>query len=349
MLRGIMIALFGLLLIGIFFTLYYARAVLCPIMLAVVLNFVLSPFVRFLRRIGVPNFFGAIIVLAVTLAVVSIGTIQLIQPASRWMREAPQVMEELEQKLKFLRRPVERISEASEKLEKVAAAESESADDETVDVRMVAPSMSATVLSVTGTAVIEICITLILLFFLLAAGSHFLNKLVEAVPQFHNKKTVVEIVRDVEHGISHYLMSITVINVLLGVAIGIAMWLLDMPNPILWGVMGALLNYVPYLGPIVGTTVIALVSLATFDNTGYALLVPAVFYLLTAVEGSFITPSVLGLRLDLNPVIIFSWMLIWAWLWGIAGALLAVPILAIIKITCDHIEPLRGVSAFIGK
>lgn len=123
---------------------------------------------------------------------------------------------------------------------------------------------------------------------------------------------------------------------------------LDMPNPVLWGVMAGLLNFVPYLGAIVGTGVVALVAVLTFDDVGRVLIPPVSYLALTSLEGQFITPTILGRRLRLNPVVIFVWLVFWGWIWGVPGALVAVPMLAAFKIVCDRVENLRPVGDFLG-
>jgi predicted PurR-regulated permease PerM len=164
-----------------------------------------------------------------------------------------------------------------------------------------------------------------------------------------DKKNAVEIAHAIESQISSYLATIAIINFCLGVAIGVAMALWGMPNPILWGVMGGLLNFIPYLGALIGVSVITLVAFTHFDLPSYGVLVPLTYYLLTAFEGYFVTPILLGRRLILNPVVIFLGFIFWGWLWHIPGMLLAVPILAVFKIFCDHIKPLEPVGEFMGR
>ena len=140
----------------------------------------------------------------------------------------------------------------------------------------------------------------------------------------------------------------TLINVGVGVAVGVGVWLLQMPNPVLWGVLACVLTYIPYLGAVVGIGILGLAALLAFDDLGHALAVPGVYLVVSFLEGNFITPLVLGRRLTLNPVVIFVGLLFWFFLWGIPGALLAVPILAICKIVCDHVDTLAPIGEFFG-
>jgi predicted PurR-regulated permease PerM len=160
---------------------------------------------------------------------------------------------------------------------------------------------------------------------------------------------VVKITRAVEHHVSRYLFTVTVINLFMGISLGVCMFLIGMPNPVLWGVMAGVLVFLPYLGPLVGITIITVVAFLAFDNIGRILLAPAIYIALETLQGQIITPMLVGLRFALNPVAIFVWLIFWGWLWGIVGALLAVPMLTVFKILCDHIRPLAPVGEFLGR
>jgi predicted PurR-regulated permease PerM len=194
----------------------------------------------------------------------------------------------------------------------------------------------------------ELMVVVILLYFLLASGDLFLRKLIHVLPRFQDKRKAVQIAREVEDNISTYLITVALINACLGTTGGIAFWLLGMPDPWLWGALGALLNFIPYLGALSVISLTGLVAAATFPSLGHALLVPASYLGLSIIEGNFINPWIVGRRLTLNPVVIFLGLTFWGWLWGIPGALLAVPMLAMFKIFCDHIEPLAPIGEFLG-
>jgi predicted PurR-regulated permease PerM len=340
------VALVGLLVLGVFYTLYFASAVFIPIALAVLFSLLLAPLVRRLARFGVPEALGAAIVLALVLAGVVFGILRLAEPAADWLARAPYSFARLEERVRDLRTPVEQVQEATRKVEELADMQAEPGRPAVV---VEGPSLAQSLAIGTYSFLTAAAITTVLLYFMLASGDLFLLKLVQALPRLRDKKLAIEIARRSEREISTYLLTITCVNAVLGIATGIAMALLGMPNPVLWGVVAGMLNFVPYLGPTITIAILAFVALLSFDTWPEILLPPLVFLLLTALEGQLITPFVVGRRLMLNPVVIFISLLIWGWLWGIPGMLMAVPLLAAFKILCDHIEPMTPFGAFLGR
>ena len=191
--------------------------------------------------------------------------------------------------------------------------------------------------------------TIFLIYFLLASGDLLLRKVVHMLPLFRHRRQAVRIIRSIEQDLSRYLGMVVLINTGLGVAVGAAMYAVGMPNPMLWGAMAGLLNFVPYLGPAVNIVVVGLVAFVSFEGVGHALLAPLAYLVLNGIEASLITPTVLGWRLKLNPVVIFIALTFWTWIWGVLGSLLAVPLLATIKITCDRVELLRPAGVLLGR
>jgi predicted PurR-regulated permease PerM len=339
------IALSGLFLLAVFGTLYVARSVFMPIVLALLLSFLLAPLVSGLARLHLPTPLGAAIVVLAILAVVGSGAYWLSGPAAGWMEQIPQSLERLETKVQTMKESVAEISKATQQVETLAKGGPEQG---TSVVEIQRPPLIGTILNQTLEAGAAMVVTIILLYFLLASGNLFLQKLVRVLPRFKDKRTAVTIVHQVEKDVSLYLLTVTMTNAGLGIAVGMAMYGLGMPNPVLWGVMVGCFNFIPYLGDIASTIVLTLVASLTFDQLGRILLVPAVFFALTSLEGMIVTPLVVGNRLSLNPVAIFIWLLLWGWLWGIPGTLLAVPLLAVIKIICDNIAPLTPIGEFLG-
>jgi len=193
----------------------------------------------------------------------------------------------------------------------------------------------------------QILFTLVLLFFLLASGDLFYAKIVEAMPTLRDKRRALRIAHDVERKLSRYLFTITLINVGLGVAIGLAMWALGMPNPLLFAVLGCFLNYVPYVGALFGVGVAFVVGMIALDGAGSALVAAGVYLALTSIEGQLVTPWFVGRSLKLNTVVVFVSVTLWAWLWSVVGMLVATPLLVVIKTLCEHIPALQPLGRFL--
>ncbi|HTU03709.1 MAG TPA: AI-2E family transporter [Candidatus Sulfotelmatobacter sp.] len=342
------VALVGLFIIALFAVLYVARAFVIPIVLAMHLALVLSPVVRALRRrLRLPGPLGAALVVLGLLTAVGAGFYLLAGPAGTWMERIPESFRVIEHRIRDLRKPVDVVRRAADEVEKIATDDPTSSPPPVVAMKR--PSLVATLLSATHSAMAGIGLAVLALYFFLAWGNLSLRHLIRALPTLKNKKRAVEITRETEHQVSAYLLTITLINALVGAVLGCALWLLGVPNPALWGAMAFLLNFIPYLGPITGVVVLGVVALITFPGLGQALLVPGVYFLLHAVETNLITPLVLVRRLTLNPLVMFLWLSLWFWLWGVPGALLAVPMLKIVKIFCDNIPELARVGQFLGR
>jgi len=344
------IALTGIFVLLVFYTLYFARDFLLPVVLAFLLTFLLAPVVRGLHRIRVPEAIGAALVILAVLSGVVYGIYSLSGPAGDWIERAPQGLGRIERRIRDLQRPVTEVREAAEQVqEQVEEMAGQGRRARPTEVQVEGRTLTGVVFSQTQAFLAGAVVTIILLYFLLASGDLFLRKLVRVLPRLSDKKAAIEIARDMEDHISTYLVTMTLINVGLGIAVGGAMRLAGMPNPVLWGVTAAILNFVPYLGPVVTLGMIALVSFLTFEDLGRAFVAPGLYLGLNALEGYLVTPMLLGRRLLLNPVVIFLGIIFWGWLWGIPGALLAVPILVTFKIFCDHIGPLAPIGEFLGR
>lgn len=339
------IALKGLFVIASFYTLYFARALILPFVLALLLNFLLRPVVRALKKIKVPELAGAALVIIALLGSAGYGVIRLSGPAAEWINKAPEGLRQIESKVGFFRKPMEGVNNALEELKGIARMGAEKKPE----VEIKPPGITDAVLTGTSEVIVKSSVMFILLYFLLASGDLFLRKLIKFFPNLHKKKQIVKITREVEHHTSRYLYTVTVINIFTGVSIGVGMYLIGMPNPLLWGVMAGFLVFLPYIGPLIGISIVTIVAFLTFDSLGRILLAPAIYIALETIQGQIVTPMVLGLRFTLNPVAIFVWLIFWGWMWGLVGAMLAFPMLTIFKILCDHFQPLAPVGEFLEK
>jgi predicted PurR-regulated permease PerM len=339
------IALKGLFIIALFYTLYFARALILPFTLALLLNFLLRPVVRALKKIKIPELAGAALVLIALLGSAGYGLIRVSGPAAEWIDKAPESLHQIELKVGFLRKPLQGVNNAVEELKRITRMGAEKKPE----VEIYPPGIADAVLTGTREVIVKSSVMFILLYFLLASGDLFLRKLIKLFPGLDKKKQIVKITREVESHTSRYLYTVTMINISMGISVGVGMYLIGLPNPVLWGVMSGFLVFLPYIGPLIGISIITIVAFLTFDSIGRVLLAPAIYIVLETIQGQIVTPMVLGLRFTLNPVVIFVWLIFWGWMWGIVGAMLAFPMLAIFRILCDHIEPLAPIGEFLGR
>lgn len=342
------LAVAGLFLLALVAFLRFAEAILLPVVLAVLFYFLLKPAVMALKRLRIPRPFGAVLILAVVIGafVTALSTLQ--DPAREFLTKAPESVRKLESKAREILRRVEQLtrSETGESGEESPATTPAPPPAKGFD--LADKVLSYATLIYTASFFTGFLETIVLLYFLLAAGDRFLETLVGALPGQSGKDEAVAIVNDVQHSISRYLVTVAVINSCVGLIVAAAMLLLGMPNPVLWGVVAAILNFMPYFGPLTVFSVLVLAGLLSFESVGQALLPAAVYACVHAVESNLVTPSILGRRLTLNPLIIFLALMFWTWLWGIAGALLSVPLLMMFKILCDHTPPLAPIGELLG-
>ncbi|MEZ5863452.1 MAG: AI-2E family transporter [Geminicoccaceae bacterium] len=339
--RWAVIGIFLLLLIA---GIAYARDFLMPVALAFLLALVFSPVRRFLERRRVPAEASAVLIVGALVGLLLSGVLLLAGPVQGWIEDAPQIARELEWKTRSLFGSAKAVLEASETVEKVTSGAKDPAVQEVV---VKEPGMFANLAWVAPAYLAQTVLTLVLLLFLLASGDMFYEKIVHVLPTFRDKRQAMRIAHDIERKLSRYLFTITAINAALGVAVGTAMALLGMPNPLLFGVIAFAFNFVPYLGAVAGIAVALVAGLLAFDEPGTALLPGLAYFTLTAIEGQFITPYFVGRRLEMNTVVIFLSITFWAWLWSAMGMLLAVPLLVTIRAFCEHIPELVPVGKFL--
>ncbi len=334
----------ALVVLAAFYTIYFARDLLLPITSAYFLKLVLTPLVRWLKRRGVPEALGAALVLGVTLAAAGLTLYQVIGPANDWMARAPTILQQASSELRAWRKPVENLSRAAERVEELTEV---AAREKTPSVEVREPRLTSLLFESTSDFIEAAVATLVLLYLLLASGDLFLRKAITLLPRLEDKVAAVDLSREMERNVSSYLVTVTLINLGLGLVVGGCMQWLDMPNPYLWGMVVAVLNFVPYLGPLASVFILTLAAYVTFDDIGKAFLVSGVYFGVNAVESYFITPAILGRRMRMNSVAIFIAMIFFGWAWGIYGLLLAVPILAMLKQLCERIRPLHAVAELI--
>lgn len=336
----------GLFVLAALYTFHLARAFLLPVFLAVLFSLLLSPLVSWLRKRRVPEPAGAALVMAVLLLGVGAATYALADPAGQWLDRAPESFRQIESKARKLTQPVAEVQRAAEKLEAIAQV---AAAGKSREVVVRTPGMGALLASQTPYLLAGFVSTVVLMYFLLASGDLFLRKTVRLIPTLRNKIHAVEVGREIQRELGRYFFTVTVINAGLGIATTVVMQVLGMPNPLLWGAMAMLLNYIPYLGPTASLLIMGAAAAVTFDDPGRVWQVPAAFLALILLEGQLIQPVVVGRSLRLNPVVVFLAFLLLGWLWGIPGMFFAVPLLVTLKVICDHVGHFATFGEYLGR
>jgi predicted PurR-regulated permease PerM len=343
-LKAIRIAVIGLFLIALVGLIYFARDFLLPVVIAFLLALTLSPIVRFLQKRGISPAFSALVLVILLVSGFAAGAFLLSGPVSQWIDSAPEISQKVQQKLAIFRTPVDAVVKATEQ---VATFTEGVSSPQVQKVVLQQPGILSKAAGNLYGGLSMAAVTFVLLLFLLASGTMFYEKMIGILPAFSDKKRALTIAYDVEREVSHYLLTITIINVGLGLFIAVAMSIIGMPNPILWGAAAALLNFIPYIGALAGVVMVGLVSLISFDSVSYAIIPPMIYTLGAIIEGQFITPVLLGRRLELNAVAIFIFVALWGWAWGIVGAIIAVPLLVSVKVFCDHFDGLTSFGEFL--
>ena len=317
------------------------------------------------KRLHVPRPLSALLVILLLFAIVAGLGAAVSVPASGWIAKAPQSLPMLEKKLGFLSGPIAFVQNGMEEINRFMLGHTgpQIADEALTPPPPPAPapqappagasfstlrSFGGSVLMTTGAAVGEIFTVLLLLFFLLSSGDTLLRRLVEVLPTFEDKKRAVEIAAEIERNVAGYLATITMMNVLVGFLAGIAMWGLGLPDPLLVGTLAFLLNYIPIIGPVIGIVIFFFVGLFTFEGPLWALAPAGIYLGIHIMEGETITPCCSPGGLTLNPVLVIASLVFWNWMWGVTGALLSVPLLAVFKIVCDHLPGLQALGHMLG-
>lgn len=342
------VSITGIFLILLVGALDAASDILIPITIAYCLNLLLSPLIQRLEKLRIPPPLGAAFVVAGFICVSVLALLELSEPAEEWVDRAPKIVKELKSKIQPMLGSLEGAQRAADGVDTLISSPKEIGQVTNVSVT-IEPEESRLERMLSGTSSVlgSIGISIVMLYFLLASGDSFLNKLVATIPKFQDKRRAVEIIRDVQRDTSRYLAIRTAINLGLGLAVTALMFALDMPNPILWGAMAAVLNFAPYVGPAISLGIITIAAIISMDTLAEAMVVPAFVLLLNILEGEFISHQLIGKRLALSPVVVFISIVFWGWLWGIAGALMAIPIIAAFNVICQKIDSLNPISDFI--
>jgi predicted PurR-regulated permease PerM len=333
----------GLFVLAVLAAAYVAREIVLPFVFAIVLKLLLQPALRILERLHVPRILGSLLlILTLFGTIVGLGA-AISGPARTWAAKLPEGIPRLQERLSIMREPIDTLQRFLQQMEDFGG----TGPSPNAAASAQGPSLLSKLFTGTRNFASGFFTTVLFLFFLLVSGDIFLHRLVEVLPRFKGKRQVVEISQQIESDISAYLVTITIMNAAVGTATALAMWLTGVGDPILWGTVAFLLNYVPILGTALGVLTFLLAGLLTHDILWQALL-PAGLYLgFHLIEGETVTPRLLARRFTLNPVLVIISLVFWFWMWGIPGVILSMPMLAITKIICDRLQPLAAFGHFL--
>jgi predicted PurR-regulated permease PerM len=332
------VLLAGLLLFAALTAAYVAAEVILPIVLAMVLTLLLLPGMRLLTRLHVPRSLSALILILAALAgILALGA-AVSGPAKTWAGRLPEGAPLIEEKLRFLSQPIQTASEFLQKADRMGQQGSPSNGG---------LGLTESLFRGTQHFASGLFETILVLFFFLVSGDTFLRRLVEILPRFKDKRQAVDLSQQIEDNISAYLVTITLMNAAVGVATALVMWVCGVGDPVLWGVIAFFLNYLPIMGPLLGVVLFVFVGLLETPTLWQSLVPAGLYFLIHILEGETITPMLLARRFTLNPVLVIISLIFWFWMWGVPGAILSVPMLAITKIVCDGVKPLNAIGHFL--
>lgn len=336
----------GIFVLLLIHSLIFASEFLIPVTTAVLGFFILNAPRRALSRIGVPAPISAAIFTIGIGGIVALGGVALSEPVTDFVADIPRLVDQVLASLTGPSGPFEIFSRAAEATEKVMG---ETGAQAPMKVQVVGGGgLAVSVASVAPGVMGQIVFAMFLLFFLVASGDLFIQKIIQVVDRFQDKKTTLATIRMIETRLGNYLGAISVINIGLGVVIGAAMWLWGVPSPWLIGGMAAVLNFIPFVGAAVGAVVAGVLAYVAFSDPFVALAVLGTYYGLTALEGQLVTPALVGQRLRLNVTMVFLSVAFFAWIWSVMGMVVAVPLLIVIKVVCDAVPRLRKIGLFLG-
>jgi len=323
------------------YTLWAAQELILPVLLAIFFALVGNPIIRLLQRMWIPRFVGALLVLSLGLLLtVQLGR-QLVVPAAEWVRQVPSQLHDLAPKLRSLVKPVREANKAAENIARAAGGENTATPVQVVKTEVNDPYKALTSTPKLLTSVLAV---LLLTFFFMVYGQSLQRNAIALLPGRQQKRLTVEILQSIEHEISRYVLTISIINVVFGLIFAGVLAYLQVPvdEALLWGTMAALLNFAPYVGPLIGITIMLVMGFVAFHDPLHSLLPAGIYLLLHTLEGQLITPIILGRRMALSPLVLILGLMVFGWMWGIVGLLLAVPLLVCVKLVLGKIEGMEG-------
>lgn len=333
----------GLFALAVLTAAYVARDIVLPMAFAIALKLLLQPCMDLLERIHIPKPLAALVIIVAVLgAIVGLGA-AISGPAGAWAARLPEGVPRLQERLGFIGQPIKTFLQFLHQVENIGAT---GAPREAIG-PFAGSALVSTLVAGARSFADGLFTTVLYLYFLLLSGDSFLRRLVEILPRFRAKRQAIDISQQIEHDVSAYLLTITTMNALVGVLTALVMYFTGVGDPILWGTVAFLLNFAPIVGPALGIFVFLLAGFLTLDGLWSALAPAGLYLAIHLAEGETLTPMLLARRFTLNPVLVIVSFVFWFWMWGVPGAILSVPLLAILKIICDRLRPLAALGHFL--
>ena len=341
-----MIVATGILIVALIYLFYLARDFLVPVTLAFFIAITFRPLIRWLSVRGIPAW-GTASALATAILVGGLSAGYFVSgPVTGWIEHAPEIRQALATKVRGITGTFEHIAKITEDIKEAATPAS---DEPVTEVVVKEPGFPAVLWLALYPATYAAMFTgaVVLSLFLMGSGNLLYEKLLNIMPTLTDKKNALRIVQDVENEVSAYLLLHSAINAGVGITIAVLFYFIGMPSAYVWAFLAFVLNFIPYAGPVGGATLSALLGMVVFDTVGHALLAPVVYTLVVTIENQFISPYVLGRRLELNHVALLLAIAFWGWIWGLSGIVLAVPLLVTLKVFSGHFESLASIGEFL--
>lgn len=315
----------GLFFIAVMAALYLTRSIVVPVVLALIIGTILAPLVSRLERHRVPRVASTILIVLVLLGALVFFAIALTAPLTDWIGRASELGALLKSRLQDFRQPLSALQDLYGALRNIGGDAAQGTEAIKIEAAANA-SIIETAISVLTPALSQLLIFFVSLIFYVIFKNDFKASAILAFSTRETRLMILRIYNDVEQRLARFFTTFTLINIALGAVITFCMWIVDMPNPLLWGVLAAVLNFLPYLGPAIVTIALIVASILSFPTLAQAALPPLIYTVVHVLEGEFLTPSVLGYSLAVNPFLLFLSVIFWTWMWGPIGAFLAVPI-----------------------
>lgn len=328
------VATVGLFVIAIAAVLHFGRAVLAPTVAGLLVGLTLAPIVDWLGRRGLPAALASALIVLGSVAMIAGLIVAMAVPLETWSARIPEISSELEAKWQEIRGPLEKLKEVEKQVQ-----EATETDEGAMQVAVKSPGLVTAMVSSAPDISAHVLIFLATLYFFLAGRTQFRRQALGGFVRFRRRRAAARMFRDIERSLSRYVLTIAAINATFGVLVGLAMWLLGLPSPHLWGALAAILNFALYVGPAAMAVILFGVAAISFDSMSAAVVPPLVYVGLNLIEGQFVTPTVLGRRFTMTPLIVFLALVLWLWIWGVLGAFLAVPLLIVARTVLVHLAP----------